>query len=250
MPNGLKLFIMGAPRSGTSITYYAAREVLKLAGPGESHVVPIFAQMMHQFFQYVTGFKGTAEKPGPLAGELDPRSLRVAMQAHLRAFYQSKFKDDGFVDKTPGAEALTSALFVAETFPEAKLLATQRTGIEVVQSFQIKFEAGFEEACTAWANCMTALQRATKLVPQMLVIDQFDLTNAPDDIGRRIAGHVERPEVAGELTAFFRERRTDKTSAHDWRTRMTLDQTTWTDEQKRVFRAICGPMMEANSYPM
>jgi hypothetical protein len=84
----------------------------------------------------------------------------------------------------------------------------------------------------------------------MLVVDQFDLTNAPDEIGRRIAALVEQPELAGELAAFFQERRTDKTSAHDWRTRMTLDQTSWTDEQKRTFRTICGPMMEANGYPM
>ncbi len=247
MSDGLKLFILGSARSGTSITYYAARDVLGLVGRGESHVFPIFHRMMHQYFLYAKSFKDTK---GTLARELDVREYKLYMQEYVRSFYKRTYPGDSFVDKTPGGESVNCAPFILETFPDACMVATRRTGIEVVQSFQLKFAAGFEDACRNWANCMQALHRIHGLMPQILSIDQYELTNTPDDVAARLAAHVGRPELAGDLAGYFASKRTDQTSEHDWRERLTLDRVNWTDEQKVHFRKTCGPAMELFGYPM
>ena len=43
-PVPLQVFIVGAPRSGTSILFYAMSKVLLLPGFGESHVMPLFRE--------------------------------------------------------------------------------------------------------------------------------------------------------------------------------------------------------------
>jgi hypothetical protein len=66
MTDQLQVFVIGSPRSGTSITYYAMREVFDLPGRGESHVIPVFQRVIHTFFRYAQDFAGS----GVLAGEL------------------------------------------------------------------------------------------------------------------------------------------------------------------------------------
>lgn len=246
-PGGLKVFIFGPARSGTSITYYAARDMFGLPGRGEGHVFPIFQRIQHQYFVYAKGFQ---DNKGTLARELNPREFKLHMQEYIRSFYRKTYKGDSFVDKTPGAEAIQGANFILEVYPDARLIVTRRTGIEVVQSFRLKFAAGFEDACRAWTNCMAATLRMRERCPQILEIDQFDLTNAPEDVAARLCNHVRRPEKTAELARYFSEQRTDKSSEHDWRHRLTLAGTSWTKEEKETFRKLCGATMQTFGYPM
>jgi hypothetical protein len=55
--NQTKVFIAGAPRSGTSIMLFAIKDVFGLPGYGESHVIPAFAQMVHTLFTYMKEFE-------------------------------------------------------------------------------------------------------------------------------------------------------------------------------------------------
>ena len=247
MSDPLKLFIFGPARSGTSITQNAARTVLQLPGRGEGHVFTIYQRMVHQYFVYAKQF---TEKKGALARELNPREFKQQSIDTIRALYSRVYRSDSFVDKTPGAEAMLSTPLVRETFPDAKFVVIKRTGIEVVQSFQIKFSASFEDSCKFWVACMNATLRMRELAPEALVVDQFELTNSPRDVAGRLAEHIGRPEKAGELAAFFSERRTEQSSTHDWTARLTLANTEWTAEQKDHFRKTCGQSMEQFDYPM
>ena len=246
-PAALKLFILGSARSGTSITYFAAREVLGLFGRGEGHVIPIFLRLNHQFYLYAREF---AEQKGTMAKDLLPRPFKVHLQDFLRRFYKNTYNRDSFVDKTPGAESIQAAGFILETFPEAKIIVMRRTGIEVVQSYRQKFNAEFVNACRSWVDCMGAIQATRKNCPGVLEIDQFDLTNAPAETGRRIAEYVGASDRAEALAKFFTERRVEQSSEHDWRERLTMEKAGWSEAERVQFTEICGPTMKAFGYPM
>src|SRR5437764_11834495 len=57
MSPNLQVFILGPARSGTSITYYAMREIFGLPGDGESHVIPMFSRILHIFYTHQQSFR-------------------------------------------------------------------------------------------------------------------------------------------------------------------------------------------------
>lgn len=241
------VFVLGSPRSGTSITYYAMREVFGLPGKGEGHVLPVFQRVLHEHWKYAQDF---APRDGTLAQHLDHGGFRANIIEFVRAFYAARYPAGGFVDKTPGAEAILGAPLIRAAFPSARILLTRRTGIEVVQSYRRKFAAGFGDACRAWAACMTALQRTREAKVELLELDQFDYTNAPREAAAEIAAHLGSPDRAAALAGFLAERRTDQMSGHDWRRRLTLDEVDWSLDERRLFEDLCGPAMRAFGYPM
>jgi hypothetical protein len=75
--------------------------------------------------------------------QLRTPSFKAAIIDYARAFYQNAHPDGSFVDKTPGAEAILGAILIREIFPRSRIILTRRTGIEVVQSVQKKFDTKF-----------------------------------------------------------------------------------------------------------
>jgi hypothetical protein len=246
MPNGLKVFIVGSPRSGTSITYYAMREVMKLPGLGESHVLPIFQRLVHEFYEYARRFAGQTEI---MASFLDTRTLKLGFAEHLQNLYKRVYPSGNWVDKTPGGEAVRGIPLILEVFPEAHVIIARRTGIETVMSIRKKFSVPFEEACNIWTLAARETVRMRELGLRLLEVDQFDMTNKPVETGRRLATFLGRPDSADALAEYFANERTDQLSKHDWTKRVTLDDAPWDDAEKEVFLAICGPMMEVFGYP-
>jgi hypothetical protein len=243
----MQVFILGAPRTGTSITYYALHDVFGLPGRGESHVMPLFQRIMHMFFLHAREF---APPKSDLAGQLKPRDFRSHLVTYIRCFYAENYPDGRFVDKTPGAEAITGVRLIRDAFPAARIIITRRTGIEVVQSVQRKFSTDFEAACQLWSSCMTAMEMVRPDLSDVLEIDQFDLTNSPEAVSKQMSAYLGFPKESATLARFFVERRTDQSSEHDWRRRLSLDEVSWTEKQKATFIRICGEHMKTFSYPM
>jgi sulfotransferase family protein len=243
----LQVFIMGPPRSGTSVTYYAMREVFGLPGYGESHVFPIFLTMLHRFWQYGESFR---KQTGNFAARLDTASLRATFIEFLREFYASHYPGGGWVDKTPGADAILSTSLVLDAFPGAKIILTTRGGIEAVESFRRKFSSSFENACLSWVHCMEALIRVTAEHPTVLEIDQFDMANQPDETAARIAAHLGRDAEAARLADFLRTHQPERSSKHPREARLTLAAMDWSADEKRIFNDICGTLMRKLEYPL
>lgn len=247
MADNLKVFIVGSPRSGTSITYYAMREIVGLPGYGESHVFPIFQRLIHDFYQYAQGFAGQTDIA---ASRLDTRLMKTSMFAHLHDFYARLYRDGNWVDKTPGGDGIRGIPVILEAFPDAKIIIARRTGIETVNSIMKKFSVPFDNACTIWSVAAQEIVRIRGLGMKVLEIDQFDMTNDPIGTGQRIGLFLDKADKAGALAEFFSSRRTDQLSQHNWTRRVTLDATNWSDADKATFKQICGAMMSEFGYPI
>lgn len=251
LPDGLKVFIVGSARSGTSILFLALHTILRLSGPGESHVFPIFARMIHEFYMYRENLVAKDIKnKRVLAYRLDTRLFRAHMISFLRSFYAQQFPAGAWLDKTPGAEAILATPLIKAAFPTAKIIATKRTGVEVVRSFGVKFSTGFEENCRAWAGCMGALHQTIERFPDVLVIDQFDIANQPAEVADSIASYLGQPEKGAELGNFLRETEFNRSSTHSWQTRMTLADVDWGEDGKSIFERLCGTTMRRFGYPL
>jgi hypothetical protein len=246
MPPNLQVFILGCARSGTSITYYAMREVFGLPGTGESHALPIFQRILRDFSAYQRNFADA--DPHVLAASLPPTEFRRHIIEYIRQFYAGKYPEGSWVDKTPGAEALVGAPLIRDTFPQAKLICTKRNGVEVVRSFRAKFSSDFASACQAWAHSMCALLNVRETNSNILEVDQFDMTNSPGEVAERVTHYLDTTDKAQALTEFFRDKRTDQLSSHDWRRRLTLADTDWSADERNLFSSTCGEFMYKLGY--
>lgn len=247
MSDKLKVFIVGSPRSGTSITYYAMREVFGLPGTGESHVFPIYARMLHNYRQYIDRFAG---QTGNLASRLDLKLFRDSLINHLEIFYSIQYPAGSFVDKTPGSDAINGVALILSVFPDAKIIVTKRTGVEVVSSFSKKFTLSFSDSCVAWSNCMKAISRIVQQHPGVILIDQFDIANNPHEVAEKICLGFGRQEKTSELALYFQKNETDRKSTHSWDTRLTSVHAGWTDEEIAAFSKICGDQMRQFGYEL
>ena len=247
MPGGLKVFIVGSPRSGTSITFYAMRQVMGLPGFGESHVFPIFQRMIYDFYKYSKEF---SENKEVMAHQLDTKTFKATLFEYINNLYRRVYAGESWVDKTPGGEGVRGIPVLLEAFPSAKIIIARRTGLETVSSIVKKFSVPFDHACMIWNVAARETIQIRQLNIGVLEVDQFDMTNNPTSTGQRITSFLGHPEKATAMAQFFAGTRTDQLSNHDWTRRVTLNDTGWTDSDKEKFVSICGPMMRAFGYPM
>ncbi len=242
----LKVFIVGSPRSGTSVLLRAMQTVFGLRAHGESHVVPAVAQAVFQLRSYYRRFK---DEPGDLLIRRLPMDrIEAPLLEGIRVFYHEIYEGAGWADKTPSDEALHSAPLIRKIFPDARLIVSRRNGIEVVASYRRKFGATFRDACENWARVMQGIAVIRQQCPDILEVDQFDFANASDTVGGRIAGYLGRPELGAALGAFLASNREDRLSTHDWQQRLALDDVDWTADEQDDFERICGPLMRVNNY--
>lgn len=241
----LKVFILGPARSGTSIMYFAMQTVLRLGGPGESHVFPLFQNLIHTYYLHACKFPNPQ---GTLAGALDTDSFKAHLLDYIRNFYLRMYPTQSWVDKTPGSEALMGAFFIREAFPDAKIIIMQRSGIEFINSYRKKFTSLFNDACTEWASCAKATIILRSNLPEALFVDQFSVANDPFNTGKSVSTFLSSNDYAKPLADFFCQTTTERSSFHDWHHRLGLHDVDWTAEQKDKFETICGPGMTELGY--
>jgi hypothetical protein len=245
-PEPLKVFIVGSPRSGTSVLLRAMQTVVGLSARGESHVIPAVARAVFQLNAYYDRFAGASADL--LIHQLPLARIEAPMFDAIRAFYREIYEGQDFADKTPSDEAVHGAALIRRIFPDARLIVTRRNGIEVVDSYRRKFGKPFIEACGNWANMMRGLVLLKRDCPDIFEIDQFDIANAPAVVAERIAVYLARPAIAPPLADFFATNREDRLSTHDWARRLTLADVPWTDEERDIFTRLCGEQMRRYGY--
>jgi hypothetical protein len=243
---GLRVFVLGSERSGTSITAACLRRVYGLAGRGESHVVTAFVEMLETLSRHKAR---KSRRPNLLVNQLDPALVEAKLAEAISAFYAGAFPRGRFVDKTPGVAVAEQARLILKAFPDARVVVTRRTGVEVVDSYARKFEVSIEAASRAWAAAAESIAEVEADVAGALVVEHFDLTNDADAVGAALSAHMGEGDRAAEIAQFFRTQELQATSTASRLSRRTLAEVDWAAADKAAFTAVCGPMMARFGYP-
>jgi hypothetical protein len=246
------VFVLGAPRSGTSALFAAVTRTTRYRGFNEGHLLDIAASvasvMKTRIDRKLRNLSADAVARYHLGRDPCARlgdGLRLLLRA-AAAGYTTPY----WIDKTPNREMVQSAPFLAATWANARFVFMKRRGIENLMSRLRKFpRVSFEAQCLDWAAVMSDWRNIrSSIAGKFIEVDQRDLLRDPIGsagvIGALIGLDEAETEALGERLGSERAEMTDPTS----RIVADIAETGWSPAMIDTFRAICGPEMEAYGY--
>ncbi len=243
------VFVLGTTRSGTSALQLSILESTRYAGYGEGHVLSLLPSLLQHVEAYVSTHPAFAQS-GTTASRLSLDDFRESQYCAFRCLYSKVFGERPFADKTPSVEAIRVAPQLSKIWPGCRVIHCQRRAIENVQSKIKKFPGvGFEQHCLEWRDCMIEWSASRRLMDNCLEFDQIDLQENPEETSARIGSYLglasDEIERIGKYLAGHRPERSRTTDAH-----VDLNDTGWSEEQRRIFVDICGDVMADNGYTL
>jgi hypothetical protein len=258
------VFIIGSPRSGTSVLAWSLSRHTRLWTSGEVHLV-------YTLFG-TPAFDRRFEKEGQLPGSWFGRE-GVGKEEFLRciglglnALFSSRSGGKRWIEQTPVNTLMAHTL--AEMFPGALFLHILRDGRRVVHSmihFQNSLEEGeqaamlkggwyppwardFTEACDTWrASVEAAMEFSGRNPTRCLTVRHEALASDPERAFREVLRFLDVPHEDSPAK-YFRSNRVHSSFRHG-RTaggdppRAPAPWQVWTPVQKRVFIDVAGPAM-------
>ncbi len=240
------LFVLGSTRSGTS----AIRNALALTrynGAGEGHTIEMLGALWDAIDTHFRTYSAALQE-GTMLAEWNREEfwadITNAYFAQIRAVFPGLY----YLDKTPNISPIRNLALIEKNFPDPSFVFCRRRGIDNVFSKARKWpETDFLIHCEEWRDIMN-LWDETK--PQLsrpwTEVEYLDLYVQPhkvaDSIGKFLS--LSPGDVEQILTHLLENRppRLREDSA------MSLDDTGWSDEQKRTFLEVCGPTMQRCGY--
>ena len=191
------VFIIGCPRSGTSVFSWALAQHPKFWTSAESdYLLDLFGKgRLHAAYKnaHERADRGWLEKHNIGFSEF---AERLGLGAE--ALYDSRSGGARWVDATPGYTLMTGELL--KLFPNATLLHIVRDGREVVNSmvasgFDTEWATDFAAACRAWAHyAMLGHEVAQSHPERVLEVRHDDLVADPEaEMARVFAFLGEKP---------------------------------------------------------
>jgi hypothetical protein len=243
------VFIVGSPRSGTSILVSA----LLRAGYGgffEGNFLSLVRVVERDVDRHFTSFY--SPNPKVLTSAIDKLALKHQLsQAIVDAAIRQQ-PAGPWLDKTGGPEMIEAIPFLRAVFPTARFVFAKRRALENVVSRLIKFpNMSFDYHCADWARTMAAwrMLRGGALGADMIEIDQRDISAQPELVARQLGTFLQLggTQVQSILKAFTSQRpqETEAGSAHRV---LSMAKTGWSETQKASFHRLCGVEMQEEGY--
>lgn len=251
----IQVFIVGSPRSGTSILGSAIRKSLGLENKySEFHIFSFYTQMkmaVDNFFELPTS-KEASKIKGMLLHDVNKDFFNKRVKRFIKIIYRESLENKSFVDKTPGLEMVNNVPEILSIWPNAKIIYAKRRGIENVASRLRKFKNNsFENHCTQWSrtmqNWLQIKQQLGDKNDRFIEVDQHDIAKNPEEVSNFIGSFLNlNQEQTIKLKAEFINKNPERTSnSYDSLSFETID---WKDEMKSIFQRVAGDMMEEYNY--
>ena len=177
------VFIIGSPRSGTSILS-AALHAAGYSGYDEGHLlslIRVLSEVVDSFFA-----THDLQSDGQLLSHVDNEKIKRAMALVLKTFQVGPTREP-WVDKTPGTDMYFAAPYIQEFWPTAKFIFAKRRGIENIVSRMKKFpDAPFADHCEDWASTMSGWRVLRDTGLDYIEIDQMDIARQPMTAAKRL----------------------------------------------------------------
>jgi len=197
------IFIIGFPRSGTSIVGKLVSQFTGYPSHGESHTLTLLQEIHHQINLYRRRTDLTGKE---LVNQFDLEALKDINTVYFRDFYLRTYGSEKFIDKTPGAVACHGWGVVKQVFPKASFIACVRSPVEVYESAIQKF-SGREgddgrinpiELAQGWVGAMNGIEKlaASPFSDDLHVMSQLELRVDPEKTVERLFNFLGLPDSA------------------------------------------------------
>jgi len=242
-------FIVGSPRSGTSVLVDA------LLGAGyhgfcEGNFLSLYATLEpvieRHFAAYANG------SPHVLASVVDQATLRRDIRDVFKNTTDALNRDVPWFDKTGNPEMLTMLPALKTMWPDAVFIFAKRRALENIASRLRKFpDYPFEYHCRDWARNMAVWHEVRPHLPDgcTVEIDQQDMIRQPAQVAANLAALLQLDaDTTLAARTIFEHNRPQQTSDGSAVRIETLETLPWTPDQVAVFNQECGPQLAAYGY--
>jgi len=240
------VFIVGSPRSGTTILANTLRRA-GYSGFNEGHFIslltPLKEAIDRQFLQ------SCAHDANQLLSNVDREGLTQDIFRVLQAIQSRHHADEPWFDKTPDAAMVRAAPFVAALWPCARFIFAKRRAIENIASRLKKFpETSFDNHCRYWSETMAAWRDVRESL-NALEVDQYDIGHSPAATAARLGAFLGlTQERIAAMASEMATGRPQSTDADSTLRVLSLSSCGWSDVQTRVFKYLCGREMQYYGY--
>jgi Sulfotransferase family len=257
------VFIIGSPRSGTTVLARSLAQHSEFWASGESYVLFfLFAnRAVENAYERAMGI------PGPRwlrSEDVSQEEFLAYVGAGVNALFTSRSEGRRWVDHTPLYTRVADTL--ADAFPGASFLHIVRDGREVVSSMlnfanavpdaavgrfllqSVVWASDMRDACDAWRHHVErAMAFCDEHPDRAKVVRYEDLVAAPETTFRSIHRFLGVADEEGPAR-FFASRRIN--SSFRGRPRRSASELweAWDEEQRRTFAEIAGPTMVKCEY--
>lgn len=253
------VFVLGAPRSGTTAVTQALLRLKQFDGVEEDHLLELaygLTDIVNAHFATLAEVRGRYLAPEEIARlhTLDRLVDAGVITAGIRGVFidaiRSTFKSVHWVAKTPNATMILAAPLLRQMWPHARFIFMKRRAIENVASRSRKFHTEeFQDHCIAWADAMWSwLVVRQQLAGSAIELDQMLLAREPGRAATAIGAHLglTADDIAALEMTFAHDRPEQTSEAID--VTLTSAELEWSPEQRQEFETTCGPMMAEFGY--
>ncbi len=245
------IFVVGSPRSGTSILGIALRKALVYECFAENHLIPLLHDLLPNAQKYFAQ-SPAVQIEAMMLSQLDDYLIKAQLQNIIKNYYKEFFGSKGFVDKTPGIAMIKAIKYIREMWPQAKFIFAKRRGIENVSSRLKKFpNVDFQNHCQEWRHTLEYWYNFKDQLPpkKYLEVDQYDVQMRSAEVAAIISNFL---HLTSEQTVTLQNTLTtaqpEKTRESVMEKAKSIFDRGWTSEQIKQFRAICGNAMSRFGY--
>lgn len=245
------VFIVGSPRSGTSVITSAMMHA-GYRGYNEGN----FLSLLHRLEKLVDGhFQAfPRDNPRALTAAIEPEEVKRGLYAVLFDTVTKLYAGEPWLDKSGTEEMLLSIPILLELWPQARFIFAKRRAIENIYSRVKKFpNLPFEQHCISWTRIMATWGKMREQIPNLpaIEIDQREIVETPAVVAARMAEFLDLPETAREkIEEIFTRRRPQETEAGSADRVLGLRMVGWSEQEQETFRQRCGEQMRKYNYSL
>jgi len=243
------IFIVGSPRSGTSILVQALQNA-GYAGCNEGNLLSLLRPLDLAIDGHFVHF--AAADPLVLTSHITRERLKESVFGAVRRMVDSFHEGRPWLDKTGNPEMIEAIPVLRALWPESRFIFAKRRGIENLVSRLKKFPGfSFEYHCRDWARNMATWRRVTAADPSLpfIEVDQWDIGNSPVEAAAEIAGFLglDAAQQGLVVKSFVHDRPQETARGTALRT-LTMAETGWSEARMAAFHALCLEEMFAFGY--
>jgi hypothetical protein len=245
--NASPVFLVGSPRSGTTALASAIRAA-KYNGFLEGNFLGIIERLDNAVNQYFAVFR--SNDPLVLTSKISSEEVKSEIHLLLKRLFERENPVPPWFDKS--GNLIRSIPVVLKLWPDARFIFSKRRAIENILSRITKFpNRSFEFHCQDWASIMASWRHVRETTPELkaIEVDQQDMIKSPSETAARISSFLSlTPEQQKNFSEFLRSNKPERTGPETAETIVSLQDLSWTEEQRVTFLQYCLPEMEAFGY--